>query len=1329
MKKLLFILSAILVSGITYGASLNPYAYNLSSTWNEETQELTVRFTLNAHPNMNGANGNSKGIQIYAVDPANPNDRYYIYGVSGTDITDHINANNYNYECVIPIDGMSKDGTVANRRPLPTGKALTWAVQVCGLNNTNQPNPVVVTDNISKRPYSPHGVAVDNNPNSPRFGHIFVTECTDGVSGDATWNWLSSAQGRAILEYDQRLGYIKSYRKHKEGDPTTELFSLRNGNNLLEPHRVVVSDDSRIFVSSYNQNSTTSQIAAWELNTETGKHTPIIMHNPDYGNRVVGMAVKGSGTGLRLLLCYWNLSTYVLKGYEYAWNGTSFNSGTLKFTYTPEEQLKSGMTTCHTSKYFCFSDGFINVAYGAKDNSTIWLGIDLFLNTKYKAYNTRLVHFNSSGTILEDDTDLVSYGNTPDEYWYYGGGGFVPYVDKNTKTERIAMGRAYIGNGYHGRFCVFDINASGEIASVPYKLKDGINTGAVINDFAIDCAHNLYAVSFTTGTTAANNVSNGKTGSGTGRLIAIALPYDGYTTTVAPKGAAGTTFTLKPVPNILATDLTYAPYGNENKYEFSFNVNTKPELAQIRFYANEADMLANNGNYSFYYEFSEAERKQGRMSVIFDAVGGKVNNDKTLADKKLPRGEYYWNVYVKTRESNVFAPIYTQPVEADPHRQHATVDNNPDNKGFGHIYVADHHNIAESANRKHYVRAYTIGNATGNAQQDNQSNINDNTRYTTHWQVRNTNAKYMRRPAVAPDGMLYITDEGANNGNIKEDITYGFEEAGMWVLDPNNQTNGETADWNTPNFSTKTPNQEVTTAASFLKKDEKWYLYKTNTYEEVTHHGPKGTNDLTTNAKWQANGYRIYTLNTAANGALVHSGYDDAQSVAKPFGGGNDTYKCGDTGGQFSILATENGVWMCQHREGKVVADDSQENPDGKNGVALSFFNHSGTRTFTSTAQSALTQKTSSPLQSTPGGGMAYQKRGGVEYLYLVNHAGNIVEFKITGGATPTLTHTQTYVTGNGTKGVKYGAISSMNFDYAGNLVVTIGATYGVNGTDVNGNAVVRDHQDLVIYTMPYPNQENARAIPAPKTCRMLPERASYLSMEVQEVTNLIQPYIVDQRECVLDFFRPLQGGMYNTICLPFDLNISNLPEGHPYKNASVKEFTGLNVTTIGNEKVLELVFTDVANGQMQAGVPYLFKTEDDIPGLVSFDNPIQFSVTEGRSVNPSENNSSESVTFQGIIASKMIDASPNHLIVVANNRLAEVSTQSKMFGFRGYFILNNIPSAQQVNAQLSFKRPVATAVGNASAEGIDVEKFIREGRIYIRLDDQVYDLTGARVQ
>lgn len=1336
MKKLLLILSAILVSAITYGASLNPYAYNLSSTWNEETQELTVRFTLNAHPNMqknpdgttnpDGGQTSGQGIQIFAVDP-DTKEQYYIYGIPGSYINERKLAKSYDYEYTIPIDGMSKDADVSKRRPLPAGKNLTWAVVVQGKNSTDQSEPVVVNDNIDNRPYSPHGIAVNNDQNSPDFGSIYVTECTDGVSGDATWGWLASSKGRSLLKYDPALKFQTFYRKHKDGDPDDELFSLRNANNLLEPHRVRISDDGRIFVSSYNKNTSSGKPLVWELNKTTGKFTPIIYNNTSYGHRVYGMDVKGSGSGIKILLCILLESTSnsssKFQVYEYSLNslGNNKNTGSKLFEYKPGSTNQTVLTSCINNKYFHYTDGLANIRYGSANRNDIFFGLDFFYNSSVA---TTLVYYPSG-----DYANPKYFNRTGDGHWY-GGAGFVPYVDKNTKTERVAMGRCYQGTSLEndGRIQVYEIAdiINSNNTATPAHTKT-TNTRSIVNDIAIDCAHNIYAVSFTDGTT----------GNGTGRLIAIAMPYDGKTTTIAPATNANENkyFNIPPVPNILATDLTYAPYGNENQYEFSFNVNTKPELAQILFYENEADMLANNGNYSFYYEFSDSERKQGRMSVIFDAVGGTVEN-KLLTDPNgngllnLPRGEYYWNVYVKTRKSCAFAPIYTQPAVGvnDFHRQHATVDNNPNNKGFGHIYVADHHNIADKNSRKHYVRAYTIGDATGNAQQDNQSNIDDNTRYTTYWQVKNTTAEYMRRPAVAPDGMIYITDEGANNGNIENDITYGFVGAGMWVLDPNNQTNDGTAVWNTPNFSTKTPNQEVVTAASFLKKEGKWYLYKTNTYEEVTHHGPDGTGDLTTEPKWRANGYRIYTLNTAANGALVHSGYDDAQSVAKPFSGGDATYQCGDAGGQFSIIATEHGVWMCQHREGKVVANDSKDNPDGINGVSLSFFNHSGTRTFTSTAQSALTQKTNSILQSTPGGGMAYQKRGGVEYLYVVNHAGNILEFKITGGATPTLTHTQTYETGNGTKGVKYGAISSMNFDYAGNLVVTAGATYGVNGTDVNGNNVVRDHQDLVIYTMPYPNQENARAIPASEAFRFLPERASYLSIEVEEVENLIQPYIDNKRECALDFFRPLQGGMYNTICLPFDLDLNNLPDDHPYKNASVQTFTGLNVTTIGNEKVLVLEFDD-ANRQINAGVPYLFKTEDDIPGIVSFDDPIQFSETEGSTVDQSENNSSESVTFKGIIASQMINASPNHLIVVANNRLAEVSTKSKMFGFRGYFILNNISPAQQVNAQLSFKRPVATAVGNAYAEGIDIEKFIREGRIYIRIDDQVYDLTGARVQ
>jgi len=1343
MKKLLSLLSIIFASTIIYGASLNPYAYNLSSTWNEETQELTVRFTLNAHPNLdqkkdaNGNATNSCGIQIYAIDPANPSDRYYIYGVPGDVIKAKMNAHNggkgdsYDYTCIIPITGMSIG---ANPRPLPAGKDLTWAVTVQGLNNKNQSKPVVVNDNIANRPYSCHGIAVNNNQNSADFGSIYVTEASNGVADNNTWKWLVG-KGKSLLKYTPRLEYSTSYQK-------SSPFSNRDkAACLLEPHRVRISDDGRIFVSSYNRNTTTSQIDVWELKINAqgvGTYETLIKHNTEYGHRLIGMDAKGSGNNVKLLLCYLKEATNAnsFRYYEY---DVASKTMTFKTSYQNSNSATSvndedgvsrsvnnqiALTDAITNKYYFYSDGLVSVVYDAKNENNFFFGIDYFYNT---AYATRLVHY--QGT-------TPTYYNQLGKGHYYGGAGMVTYVEQGTNKGLIAMGRCQTGKGTEeskGRIQVYHNN--NESFSHLYEIQT--NTRATINDIAIDCAYNIYAVSFTDGTT----------GNGTGRLIAIAMPYGGATTTIAPS-SQNNTFTFPPVPNILATDLTYAPYGNENKYEFSFNVNTKPELAQIRFYANEADMLANNGNYSFYYEFSEAERKQGRMSVIFDAVGGTIGDDKLLNDpngnglRNLPRGEYYWNVYVKTRKSCAFAPIYTQPAvgASDYHRQHATVDNNPDNEGFGHIYVADHHNIAESNNRVHYVRAYTIGNATGNAKQDNQSNINDNTRYTTYWQVKSNNkVRYTRRPVVSPDGMVYIADEGANQKTAKPEwfkdpniSTYGFVGAGLHVLDPSKQTNNANAVWeaNFSNPHATTGNQEVTTGAYFLYKDGGWKLYRTNTYEEYTIHPAKdGTDYNYQNARWNNNGYRVYSITSTANG-LVHSGYNDNATTKGAFGPG-------DAGGQFSIVATEYGVWMCQHREKTVdeapLVDGKPSLPDNKENIVLSFFDHSGVRRFTSYTYDSgnLTQKNTSILQSTPGAGMAYQKRGGVEYLYLVNHAGNIVEFKITGGATPALTHTQTYVTGNGTKGVKYGAISSMNFDYAGNLVVTAGATYGVT----NG---VRDHQELVIYTMPYPNQENARAIPASKAFRLLPERVAHLDMGAAELELIIQGH--GGHGCAIDLYRPLQGGEFNTICLPFTLDLTTLPEGHPLKNATLKQYTGLNLNTVGGEKVLELVFTDVSNRKIIANEPYIIQPENanGIPHIISFDGPLVLTSTIGDAITWShtEDDKTYSITHQGIVPFQYVEPQKDQntgeiltLILVADNRLAAMTRGGNMLGFRGYFQLNQ-PLPQGMRTRITTQKPVATNTTIVvDGKRVNVEKFIREGRVCVRVGDTLYTITGEKVE
>ena len=91
MKKLLFILSALLISMLGWAATkktLNPYAYDLKTeSWDPITQKLTISFKLNAAPNIDTSiPNNERGIQIFALDPSNPNDLYCIYGVPGADI-------------------------------------------------------------------------------------------------------------------------------------------------------------------------------------------------------------------------------------------------------------------------------------------------------------------------------------------------------------------------------------------------------------------------------------------------------------------------------------------------------------------------------------------------------------------------------------------------------------------------------------------------------------------------------------------------------------------------------------------------------------------------------------------------------------------------------------------------------------------------------------------------------------------------------------------------------------------------------------------------------------------------------------------------------------------------------------------------------------------------------------------------------------------------------------------------------------------------------------------------------------------------------------------
>ena len=225
-----------------------------------------------------------------------------------------------------------------------------------------------------------------------------------------------------------------------------------------------------------------------------------------------------------------------------------------------------------------------------------------------------------------------------------------------------------------------------------------------------------------------------------------------------------------------------------------------------------------------------------------------------------------------------------------------------------------------------------------------------------------------------------------------------------------------------------------------------------------------------------------------------------------------------------------------------------------------------------------------------------------------------------------------------------------------------------------------------------------------------------------------------------LTITRKLQAGMYNTICLPFDVNLTGLADNndykHPLKDADAYEFMGTTTSTYNEsgEPVTILNFNKVT--QLQAGVPYLIKlkgdkdiTDEDVLPFtgVACDTTLRPSVGGG-------------LIFQPTINPTTVPA--GSLILVANNRLAQTTSDGKMNGMRGYFMIdpNNPLLADDIAEQakdgrvyLSFQKPVTTSVPLApeaeQPKQPKVRKVMYDGQIYILRGDEVYTITGHRVK
>ena len=811
-----------------------------------------------------------------------------------------------------------------------------------------------------------------------------------------------------------------------------------------------------------------------------------------------------------------------------------------------------------------------------------------------------------------------------------------------------------------------------------------------------------------------------------------------------------------PIPNILATDLRYVPHPYLDSYYFSFYVNTKPAKAIFRFYKSYDKMkqsinvvhddLYNGTNThtpDFIYEVPASKLRQGKIEVEFKMAGGKIVSGK-ITEPILPPGEWYWSVYVEApRRSTEFGVMYRLQGVTDPNdgdqRRYITVNNYPETDMFGSLivgYNARNTDDATRGNRGLHIHGIK---EDGNSN-DEKADITSTTRYALRKTYLNKNMSgminYPRRLAVAPDGKVFIADEGNYGSGGGATIQY-FERGGVKMWDPKNPNTFAT-------FSTNILG--TSTGVAFWQHGSQWKLYATNTYDEFVRHGnyytgepsTTGTKDKFDNSSnaFGRNGYVEHLLNS------TFSGYTSQTQRH---------YKKGDASGNMGIVAMDKGIWFCQHREHTVAVklaakSGSPALADNLDAYILSFMPYGvDNKTWRSCTTNGIntswqltdgcefSQRTNSPVQATPGGGIAYRKykvAGGVqkEYLFIPNHDGNIARLEITSWSGSGTTATPSVPVGNikifttpeylkTNKPVVTGVtwktsfITSMEFDYAGNLVTTAG----------KGNHDAP--QDIVIYTMPYPDRVNAQEIQAPNSCRFIPERLSQNDMNQEKLDEVIVPYL-PSATCYLDLYRPLQGGTFNTITLPFDLSTLN---NTPYAGAEVRRFTGTKLENVGGENLLYFNFEKVTfSGEdiMKAGQPYVIMPKSDVVGIVSFDySRIQFKTQYSTELTGGD----EYGKFVGFFPYREMASDPMTLMLVSDNRLAEIE-EGTMNGFRAYFhLLKAVPA--NTLSMLHFKKDAPTGMEIVvDGKVVNVEKLLRDGRVYIRAGETLYTITGEVV-
>lgn len=204
---------------------------------------------------------------------------------------------------------------------------------------------------------------------------------------------------------------------------------------------------------------------------------------------------------------------------------------------------------------------------------------------------------------------------------------------------------------------------------------------------------------------------------------------------------------------------------------------------------------------------------------------------------------------------------------------------------------------------------------------------------------------------------------------------------------------------------------------------------------------------------------------------------------------------------------------------------------------------------------------------------------------------------------------------------------------------------------------------------------------------------------------------------------RKMQGGMFSSLCLPFDIEATTLAnatsvDGYrtPLTGATIWTFDNVQA---GEDGVKILQFTQTQT--VPAYTPFLIKPVNDIAEAIYFKNVIISNINNQETNGTVTHNP---ITFTGVINPVELAAGSNTFFLVSDNRLAiPAAGGATLGGLRGYF---TNPSGSKLAIRTQQNTP--TLLESVSSNIKNTYKILQDGKIYIIRNGVMYDLKGYKL-